>query len=101
MATTYDSAKDQGANADQTNVEIFGSKSRNITPSDTVDLSPYAKAIVVTAAGNLAILPVGNTDNAGGIVTFTSAPVGFVPPYRVRRVNATGTTATCSTIDNV
>ena len=100
MATTYDKTIDQGADSDTTDVTIFGSKSRNITPSDTVDLTMYAKAIVVTAAGNLVILPVGNTDNAGGLVTFTAAPVGFIPPYRVRRVNATGTTASVSTIDN-
>ena len=99
MTTTYDKTLDQGAFADQNNVEIFGSKSRNITPSDTVDLNPYTRAIVVTAAGNLVILPVGNTDNAAGFVTFTGISAGFIPPYRVRRVNATGTTATCSTID--
>jgi hypothetical protein len=99
--TTYDATKDPGAFADANDVEIYGSKSRNIVPSDTVDLTPgYAKAIVVTAAGNLVILPVGNTDNAAGLVTFTAAPVGFIPPYRVRRVNATGTTASVSTVDN-
>jgi hypothetical protein len=99
--TTYNKDLDPGASANSLDVEIFGSKSRNIVTSDTVDLTPgYAKAIVVTAAGNLSILPVGNTDNAAGYVVFTAAPVGFIPPYRVRRVNATGTTATCSTVDN-
>lgn len=101
MATTYNKDLDPGSDANSVDVTIFGSKSRNITPSDTVDLTMYAKAINVTAAGNLVILPVGNTDNAAGLVTYTAAPVGFIPPYRVRRVNATGTTASVSTIDNV
>lgn len=99
MATTYDAAKDPYSDATR-NPTFFGKKSRNITKSDTVDLDPYPKAIVVTAAGNLVILPAGNTDDAGGLVTFTSAPVGFIPPYRVRRVHSTGTSATTSAIDD-
>jgi hypothetical protein len=76
----------------------FGSLGRVVTPSDTVDLAPYAKAIVVTAAGNLVILPVQNTD--GTTITFTGVSPGFVPPYRVRRVYLTGTSASVATVDS-
>jgi hypothetical protein len=75
----------------------FGRRSRPVTPSDTTDLSPYAKAIVALSSGNLVLLPVENAD--GVTVTFTSVPVGFVPPFEVRRVLATGTTATVATVD--
>ena len=45
---------------------------------------PYPQAIVVTAAGNIVVLPMENDDD--DTVTFTAAPCGFVPPFRVRRV---------------
>ena len=76
----------------------FGSAGSPITPSDTVDLALYAKAIVVTAAGNLVILPVQNND--GTTITFTGVQPGFVPPYRIRRVFATGTTASVASVDS-
>lgn len=92
----YSADKDRG-NFPGPSAASFGSKSRPITPSDSVDLDPYAKAIVVTGFGNLVILPVENTDDT--TITFTDAPVGFVPPFRVRRVYATGTSASVATID--
>lgn len=59
-----------------------------ITPSDTVDLVDRQDAIYVGGAGNLvAVLP--NTQT----VTF-AVTAGQVLPIRVRRVNATLTTAT-------
>lgn len=75
----------------------FGRAGAAITPSDTTDLATVAKAIVVTAEGNLVVLPVDNDD--GDTITFTSAPVGFVPPYIVRRVYSTGTTASVASVD--
>lgn len=93
---SYDATKDPHANSAPAR-DLFGTKGRAITPSDTVDLNPYAKAIVVTAAGNLVILPAANAD--GSTITFTGAAVGFVPPYRVRRVLSSGTTASVATID--
>lgn len=75
----------------------FGRSARAVTPSDTVDLKPYARAIVVIATGNLVILPVENAD--ASTVTFTGVPVGFVPPFKVRRVLSTGTTASVVTVD--
>jgi hypothetical protein len=93
----YTSSKDPGAQ-NGGGLMVFGRKGRVISPSNTVDLDPYAKAIVVTAAGNLVIIPVGNED--ADTITFTAAPLGFSPPYRVRRVLATGTTASCATVDD-
>ena len=62
-----------------------------ITPSDTVDLTAYAKALYVGAAGNVRVLTVGGED--ADAVTFANHPVGWLP-VQVRRVLATGTTAT-------
>ena len=76
----------------------FGLSSRTeALKSDTNDIVPYPKAIIVTVAGTLTILPVGNAD--GKSVAFGSVPVGFIPPFQVRRVFATGTTASVATID--
>ena len=62
-----------------------------VTPSDTVDLTSYAKALYVGAAGNVRVLTVGGED--ADAVTFANHPVGWLP-VQVRRVLATGTTAT-------
>lgn len=93
---SYDSTKGGGAMGVR-DLASFGTKARVVTPHDTNDLDPYAKTIVVTAAGNLVILPMKNAD--GVTVTFTNAPVGFIPPYSVRRVLSTGTTASVATVD--
>ncbi len=62
-----------------------------VTPSDAADLTTYAKALYVGAAGNVRVLTVGAED--GDAVTFANHPVGWLP-VQVRRVPATGTTAT-------
>jgi hypothetical protein len=59
-----------------------------ITPSNTVDLPRPSDAINVGAAGTLAAVLQTNQ-----VVTLT-VTAGAVLPLRVRRVNATGTTAT-------
>lgn len=70
----------------------FGRKGAAITPGSS-DLSGDPKAIVCTAAGNVTIVPHGNADAT--TLTFTGCPVGFIPPYVVRRVTAaTGSWAT-------
>lgn len=79
------------------NESTLGAVGRVVAASDTADLDPYAKAIVVTAGGNLVIIPVQNDDAA--TITFTAVPAGFITPYRVRRVLATGTTASWATIE--
>lgn len=72
----------------------FGKKARTITPGSN-DLDPIAKAVVMLSAGDITLLPLGNGDSS--TITFTGCPVGFIPPYQVRRVTAC--TGTCATID--
>lgn len=76
-------------------VDTFGRRSMAVTPSDTVDLPQKAKAVVVLTAGTLAIVP--HSDAVGDDidpVEFGEVPTGFIPPFLVRRVMATNTTAT-------
>ncbi len=70
----------------------FGRRGAPIVASAN-DIADRPKAIVCTAAGNVTLVPEGNADSA--TVVFTGCPVGFVPPYLVRRVTAfTGSWAT-------
>jgi hypothetical protein len=62
-----------------------------VTPSDTTDLTTYAKALYVGGAGDIRLLPVGADD--AEIVTLKAHPIGYVA-VQTRRVLATGTTAT-------
>lgn len=77
--------------------QSFGRKGTAVTPSDTADLTDVAKAITVTASGTLSIIPVDNGD--ADTIDYGDVPVGFTPPYLVRRVMSTGTTATVATVD--
>lgn len=74
-----------------------GRSARLITPSDTNDIDGGpVKCIIVAKSGTLAFLPAeGDTP-----VVFTDDLVaGYWPPYHVRRVLATGTTATVYTVE--
>ena len=62
-----------------------------VTPSDTADL-PQFSVIFVGGAGNVKV-----TTAQGSAVTFSGLNAGTVLPVRVRRVWATGTTATLLT----
>lgn len=59
-----------------------------ITPNNDTDLPPN-RGIQVTAAGTVSIL-----NKAGVAISLGSLPVGYLHIGRVRRVRATGTTAT-------
>lgn len=66
-----------------------------VVPSDTVDLTTYAKALYIGGAGTISFIPVANY--AGGSsspITLASQPAGTLIPVQVARVLATGTTAT-------
>lgn len=76
----------------------FARKGRVVAPSNDNDIDPYPRAIQVVAAGNLVYIPSGNGDSDA--ITVTAAPVGYTPPHQVRRVKATGTTATVVTVDD-
>ncbi len=72
-------------------------KGVTIVPSDTVDLASYAAGLVVVAAGNVKYIPSQNAD--ADTITVTGATVGMIIPHQVRRVFATGTTATLATLE--
>lgn len=59
-----------------------------VTPSNTVDLPRVAIALYVTGAGNVVIDTVTGTSRTVNLAANSFLPVG------VRRVHATGTTAT-------
>jgi hypothetical protein len=75
----------------------FGRKSSAVTPSDTTDLPNVAKAVVCLSDGNISIIPASEADT--DFVAFVGVSAGFVPPFQVRRVMATGTTATVRTVE--
>ena len=59
-----------------------------VTTSDSVNLSSIARGLYVGTGGNLAaVMP----DDA--VVTFNNVATGTILPVRVKRVNATNTTA--------
>ena len=60
-----------------------------VTPSDTVDLTPPARALYVGGAGNVVVI-----NAAGTAVTFIGVAAGSILPIRTTRVNSTSTTAT-------
>jgi len=61
-----------------------------ITPSDTVDLVDALVSIYVGVGGDVCVI-----DTAGNTVTHVGAPQGgYIGPFSVARVKATGTTAT-------
>ncbi|TIX28924.1 hypothetical protein [Mesorhizobium sp.] len=75
----------------------FGQKGAQITPSDDADLATVSKGLVVLGAGTLSFIPADNADSDE--ITYSDLPVGYIVPYFVRRVLATGTTATVASID--
>jgi hypothetical protein len=60
-----------------------------VTPSDTTDLSTTANRLYVGGAGTLTVVT-----SHGSTVAFASMAAGSFLDVRVRRVKATGTTAT-------
>jgi hypothetical protein len=74
-----------------------------VTPSDTLDVTNaggdnapvYASALYIGVSGNLKVIAAGDNSasGAGTPVTFNAVPVGWFP-VQVRRVFASGTTAT-------
>lgn len=97
MATVYNQANDPYAGFNS-GADARGASGAAVVTSDTVDFAGYPKGIVVTVAGNLVVLPLKALDDGSHLITFTAAPCGFVVPFRVRRVMATGTTASLAAI---
>lgn len=74
-------------------VQITGSnavKAVLVTPNDTVDLADgNTKGLYVGGTGNVAVTMADGND-----ITFNALSVGTIHPISVKRVKATGTTAT-------
>lgn len=60
-----------------------------IVTNDTTDLTKNARAIYVGVTGNIICILL-----SGAQVTFNAVPAGSILPVAVKRVLATGTTAT-------
>lgn len=75
----------------------FGGSARAVTPHDSTNLDPVAKAVTVTSVAGGDNLSIVTLD--GVTVDYVGVTVGFSPPYHVKRVNDTGTTATVYTVD--
>jgi hypothetical protein len=60
-----------------------------ITPSDTVPLEFFSRAIYVGGAGNISVVMLDDST-----IPFAGLVAGSILPIRVKRVNSTGTTAT-------
>ena len=91
----YDRTKDPFASSASTPTS-FGGSARTVSPSNTTDLDPYAR-LLVTVGGTLAVVPKRQANDTA--VDLGTVAAGFVVPFEVRRVYATGTTATVITID--
>ncbi|MGN6812553.1 MAG: spike base protein, RCAP_Rcc01079 family [Thermomicrobiales bacterium] len=61
-----------------------------VTPSDSTDLATPARALFVGGAGAIVL----NTTGGETSVTIAAVPAGTTLPLSVKRVRATGTTAT-------
>jgi hypothetical protein len=65
-----------------------------ITPSDTVDLAHESNYLQVGGAGIVMVIPAGDRSASPTPVPVYALVAGGWHPVRVRRVMATGTTAT-------
>lgn len=61
-----------------------------ITPSNTTDLTVYARGIYVGVGGHITV----DMTDSGTNIQFLSVPQGTILPIQVKRVYSTGTTAT-------
>jgi len=69
-------------------LESPGTSAADVVPNDATDLPVCSRALYVGAAGDIRLTTVNNST-----VTLRNLPAGILP-MRVRRVFATGTTAT-------
>lgn len=63
-----------------------------VVPSDVADQGTSYKALYIGGSGDVKCETVGST--AGSFVTFTGLVAGSILPVRIRKIYATGTTAT-------
>lgn len=103
MADAYDVTRDRWSVQVNPSPAMQARRGIPVTPSDVRDVTnaagdnapSYAKALYVGVAGNINVVHAGDNSNAlaGTAVLYSNVPVGWFP-VQVRRVMATGTTAT-------
>lgn len=71
-------------------LQIPAGSATAITPNDDTDLATETRSLYVGGAGNVSVILANDADP----VTLTALAVGVLHELRVRRVRATGTTAT-------
>ena len=59
-----------------------------ITPSDTVDFDTVCRAIYIGTGGDISFIAA-----SGNTVVLKNTVAGTVMPFRMKRINSTGTTA--------
>lgn len=69
----------------------FARKVTAVSPSDSTDLTTYARALYIGVTGDVKVILADDLDS--NPVTFKAHPVGYLPAV-VRRVYQNGTTAT-------
>lgn len=75
---------------------VFATQARQGNNASDFALNSNELYVVVTTAGDLDVVPYGNDDSNN--ILFVSAPVGFVPPFRVKTVKGSTTTAEYATV---
>lgn len=65
-------------------------KAYPITPNDSTDIGQACEGLFVAVAGNIVLTPA----QGGSNITCTACPAGTFIPIKVKRVLATGTSAT-------
>ena len=88
----YDPSSDTNQTNPQRTKEGVGARQIVVAPSDANDLTSYAKIIEVVAGGDVAYIPSRNDD--ADVIRVIGAAPGWRSSVNVRRVLATGTTAT-------
>ena len=84
MMTVLDKSNSDGAG----NVWAPANGLKAIVPSDTVDLEVYPRGIYVGVGGDIAAVTARDE-----VVLLVGVPTGTILPIRLKRINATNTTA--------
>lgn len=66
-----------------------GRNVKQITPSDTISIDWPVRGIIISGAGNVAVV---NEDNSVVVLSTDDLVNGVVHPIAPKRINATGTT---------
>ena len=76
---------------------VFGKASADVTPEfSDVDLPEKVRYVVVTSPGTLKVVALDSND--ADAISFGICPIGFIVPFRVRKIFQNGTTAKVASI---